>query len=483
MRNRNPLPGSKRRFATLFALLLGTAFLSQTLLRGEAQISQSMASATRPDEFDTADRRGGQIGGTMMGIGYKLEALRCPSGQVMAGVSVQGGDYLSYIQISCATPSCAGSSCMWASPRSGMSAGDPNSGDAHPAMLCRSNEIVSGIRGSVVIFASRPGFDYAREIEIECSPMTSAAIMGPSGHGFYPVASSGSGSWQRTSGYDAVSQATMKDSMTRAISCKSGGYGATAVSVGIANFLGQRSQLAVQAVSLYCPRIAPATPRSPSPELAESAGKKQKIAKIPTTPHGVGESAQAPAGLPQQQASLRQQGAAFSNPTDFRLMTPEDAMWADKDYAGTMGYFPASSTQRTNCHGFVGEMGVATTAQNLCGDEYLQKLPRLPAGTPHQLGDFAVIHLGVAKASSPWHSAIFIGCNLYLQRNGSSAIQVIGQSYLDNFTSSKQVDYVRPIGLGTFTAKLAALKAGINPGEAITAAAQATMSQIKGCFP
>jgi hypothetical protein len=427
----------------LLLSLVGGFFVAHPVVQMHAQISQPMNSRTGPDEFDTADNRGGQIGGRLMGFGYKLLAMRCVTGQVIVGASIRKGDVLDYLQITCATPSCANGSCTWSSPQPGMSAGNPAGGDAHPAMLCQPNEVLSGIRGRVLSFTvpvvnRRTGFDYASDIEIECSQMTSPAVSGPSGQRFYPVTQGGSGTWHHPEGGFAnaspgVAANAIQNYITPPISCRSRGYGASSVSAGIANFLGSPDYPVVQAVSLFCPRIAPTAP---------------------------------------------------SNTADFRLMTPQDPMWSNTNYAGTTGYFPGTSNALSNCHGFVGEMGINTPGANVCGNGFLLNVPQLPAGTPHQLGDVAVVYGRFAGKPYQYHSAIYIGCGYYLQRNGGSNIQVSNQSYIDNFTTSEQVFYVRPTGsLATYQAELATLKQTINPSDGTTAQYQQLITQIQGCFP
>jgi hypothetical protein len=429
--------------STLLLSLLCSLFFAHPIVQIHAQISQPMNSRTGPDEFDTADNRGGQIGGRLMGFGYKLLAMRCVTGQVIVGANIRKGDVLDYLQITCATPSCANGSCTWSSPQPGMSAGNPDGGDAYPAMLCQPNEVLSGIRGRVLSFTvpvvnRRTGFDYASDIEIECSQMTSPAVSGPSGQRFYPVTQGGSGTWHHPQGGFAnaspgVAANAIQNFITPPISCRGRGYGASSVSAGIANFLGSPDYPVVQAVSLFCPRIAPTPP---------------------------------------------------SNASDFRLMNPQDPMWTNGDYANTLGYFPGTSAFVATCHGFVGEMGLNTPGSNLCGNGFMQNLPKLPPGTPHQLGDVAVVYGRFAGAPFALHSAIYIGCNIYLQRNGQSNVQVNTQSSIDTFTTNEQVFYVRPSGgVDTFSAKLTAMKALINPSDGTTAQYQTILAQIKNCFP
>ena len=407
-----------------------------------------MASRTGPDEYDTADKPGGQVGGRLMGFGYKLLALRCVSGQVIVGANIRRGDALDYLQISCAAPSCANGSCTWSSAQQGMSGGSASTGDAHPAMMCQSNEMVTGIRGRVVSFTvpvagQRTGFDYASDLEIECSQMTQPAVAGSSGQRFYPVTQGGSGTWHHPEGGFAyaspgVAQNVVQNYITRPISCRRGGYGASAISIGIANFLGQSDHPVVQAVSLFCSRLAPQPPQ--------------------------------------------QQAASSSN--DFRVMAQGDPMWTNANYANTLGYFPGTDNAFSSCHGFVGEMQLQTPGNNLCGNGFWTNIPRLPNGTPHQLGDIAVVYGRVAGQPFSFHSAIYIGCGLYLQRNGPSNIQVTNQTYIDNFTSNEQVFYVRPTGsIATYQSELATLKPRLNPSEGPTPAYQQLITQIKNCFP
>jgi hypothetical protein len=477
--------GELKVLRIFFPLLISCLFSAQPLPQSHAQ---SMASATRSDEFDTADRQGGQIGGARMGIHYQLVTMRCGSKEVMVGANIRRRDALNYMQIACATPSCVNTSCTWLSPHWGMSAGSAAGGDAHPAMMCRSNEILSGIRGRVLVFAGRTSFDYAADIEIECSQMKSAPVMGSSGQQLYPISIPGStGSWHHSDGSFSSAppgpREVIESNITGPISCSPRGYGATAVSVGVSAFF--EGLPAVQAVSLYCPRIpATAHPQSP-PRVASTVKRKQGGGSATSQSSSLDfgstvETKPASASTASKQPSLFTASASVGA-NDFRLMTPEDSMWANQDYAGTLGYFAGKSNAPSSCHGFIGEMGVATPGADLCGNEFLRNLPHLPPGTAHQSGDVAIVPGRIAK--EPWHSAIFIGCALYLQRNGGSNIQVISQSYIDNFTSNEQVYYVRPIGLGTFKAKVAAIKATINPGEGTTAANQAAIAQIKGCFP
>ena len=117
-------------------------------------------------------------------------------------------------------------------------------------MLCARNEMLSGIRGRAVTFTV---FDYAADIEIECSPMTSPATV----EGFIatgqvnPAAISGSRSGSEVFPSDGSRGLKRSSSF---ISCASEyGYGATAVSVGESDFV-NRGQRVVQALSLYCPK-------------------------------------------------------------------------------------------------------------------------------------------------------------------------------------------------------------------------------------
>ena len=79
---------------------------------------------------------------------------------------------------------------------------------------------------------------------------------------------------------------------------------------------------------------------------------------------------------------------------------------------------------------------------NLCGnmvsqmgDEEIQK-PQIP-------GDVAQVYSG-GQVPVHLHSAIYLGCGFYLQRNGNSDIQVSQQKYIDNFAPKGRVRYVRP---------------------------------------
>jgi hypothetical protein len=227
---------------------------------GQARGLRRMESRTRPGEIDTA-AEGGQAGGKQIGRGYKLMELRCASGEVIAGARIRRGAVLDYLQIACARPRCDGRGCQWTSYSWAMSAGDSAGGEPHPPMICGRNEMISGFRARIVSFTV---FDYAADIEFECTPMASP----PTPEGFFPA---GQGStWHHPEGGFQVDFAPegarglrrAPNPVSPFISCRSRGFGATAVSVGEADFA-QRGQRIVQAVSLFCPgATSPASPAS-----------------------------------------------------------------------------------------------------------------------------------------------------------------------------------------------------------------------------
>jgi hypothetical protein len=222
---------------------------------GQARGLRRMESRTRPGEIDTA-AEGGQAGGKQIGRGYRLIDLRCAPGEVIAGARIRRGSVLDYLEIACARPSCDVYGCGWTSYWWGMSAGDPGGGEPRPPMICGQNEMISGFRARAVTFTV---FDYVADIEFECARMTAP----PTPQGFFaaaqadnrinpgapvPLAPDGARGIQRVPGSGGTS-----------ISCLSRGFGATAISVGEADFV-RRGQRIVQAVSLFCPEAAPAAP-------------------------------------------------------------------------------------------------------------------------------------------------------------------------------------------------------------------------------
>jgi hypothetical protein len=217
---------------------------------GQARGLRRMESRTRPGEIDTA-AEGGQAGGKQIGRGYRLIDLRCASGEVIAGARIRRGAVLDHLQIACARPRCDGRGCQWTSYSWGMSAGNSGGGEPHPPMICAGNEMISGFRARVVSFTV---FDYASDIEFECTPIATR----PTAEGFFPA---GQGStWHHPEGGFQVGFAPegarglrrTPDGVSPFISCRTRGFGATAVSVGEADFV-QRGQRIVQAVSLFCP--------------------------------------------------------------------------------------------------------------------------------------------------------------------------------------------------------------------------------------
>ena len=225
-----------------------------------ADIVRQYTSRPGPNEVDTSDR-GGQIGGIKLGRGYRLIDLRCAPGEAIVGLRTRRGSVLDYVQIDCARPVCDSRGCQWSSSYSGPSAGNSGGGNSQPPVQCARTEMLSGIRGRSVTFTV---FDYAADIEIECSPMTSP----PTAQGFIatgqekPATVSGSRSGSEVLPSDGSRGLKRGSSF---ISCASQyGFGATAVSVGESDFV-NRGQRVVQALSLYCPKA----PRDSTPSNSQ----------------------------------------------------------------------------------------------------------------------------------------------------------------------------------------------------------------------
>jgi hypothetical protein len=244
--------------AWLCLLLL---LLPAGLLHAQGRVIVPLTSTPGPNEFDTAGPHGvGQAGGTRprFGINYTLEDLRCPgAGSAIVGMQLRSGDVLDNVQIVCATPTCANGACQWTASTYGPSAGNPSGGDLQPVMMCNQNEMVSGFRGRVVTFTV---FDYAADIEIQCSTMTSAIPTGG-----FRVSSTG-GHWHQGQGNLNLSILPRRfrvAELTNRISCRPHG-GATAVATGVSDFVlpGRR---VVQAVSFYCPSSLPSAPAPSAP--------------------------------------------------------------------------------------------------------------------------------------------------------------------------------------------------------------------------
>lgn len=236
---------------SFFLLTVGDA-LAQGLF------SNPMVSPRQPNEIDTADT-GGQAGGQQLGVNYQLVNLRCQSGEAIVGLRIRRGDVLDFAQVGCAMPRCGSRGCTWSGmPNWEMWAGNPDGGDPHPDMICRPSQMVSGFRGRVVTFVpvGAAGFDYAADLEIKCSRM----IAPPTAAGFFPVSQVGA-VWHHPEGglgIGYIPPNVVSNVNTPMISCPNG-WGATAISVGTANFVLSR---VVQAVSMFCPNT-PAPPAGP----------------------------------------------------------------------------------------------------------------------------------------------------------------------------------------------------------------------------
>jgi hypothetical protein len=224
-----------------------------------ARAQPNLVSRHRPGEFDTADRNG-QAGGKQWGAGYGCRTLRCGNGEAIVGARIRRGDVLDFLQVACAAVVCTGNTCQWSQYYWGPWAGNSSGGDAHPPMVCDRDQIVSGFRGRVVTFSI---LDYAADIELQCSRISSASA--PSGP--FLVTSERS-SWHQSEGGLRINNLPPNfraTEITGPITCRPYG-GATAISTGVSNFvlLGQR---VVQAVSLYCPSTrSPATDQALFPK-------------------------------------------------------------------------------------------------------------------------------------------------------------------------------------------------------------------------
>jgi hypothetical protein len=230
-----------------------------------------MQSQPLPGEVDTADR-GGQIGGIQVGIDYALQTLRCPSGQAMVGMRTGVSDVLVFLEISCALPACSASQCSW-DGTSSIEAGSRGAGRLQKQMLCKNNEMISGIRGRVMTRSSpRLGynFDYAADLEIECARITSQGAM-------FGIDAT-SANWRHPTGELTMGPGGVVSDL---ISCRPNG-GATAVSLGISRHFERRGERVLQAVSLYCPvtrQSPPAVAALPKPYSDLSAASQQAARK------------------------------------------------------------------------------------------------------------------------------------------------------------------------------------------------------------
>ncbi|MBL8675080.1 MAG: hypothetical protein JNL07_09350 [Rhodospirillales bacterium] len=232
------------------ACLLAPALLAAAVtwsLPGAASAQrtvQTLQSRPGPGEVDTANRPGGQAGGRRLGVNYELSALRCPAGDAIVGVGIRRGNVLDRVQIACATPVCDANGCRWTASRPGAAAGG-GGGDAHPAMTCAQDEMVSGVRARVVRFTQ---FDYAADLAIECSRIT-----GRGARSFFRVARE-EGRWHHPEGGFGRTRlpANVVEEGLATIACRATG-GVSAISVAVADTFVLPRQRVVQALSLYCP--------------------------------------------------------------------------------------------------------------------------------------------------------------------------------------------------------------------------------------
>jgi len=254
----------------MLAPLLRAGAVALALLLPLASHAQPMQSRPGPGEVDTANRRGGQAGGSGSGVNYSLPTLRCARGEAIVGVRIRRGDVLDWIQIACGQPACANGECRWPQPAWGASAGNPRGGDPHPDMVCAATEMVSAIRARVVAFTR---FDYTADVEIECATIAGAA----DAQGFFPV--EGQGRWLHPEG--GLGRGTrpgniVRTSITPPITCRPNG-GVSALSLGVsANFV-DRGQRVVQAISLYCPAARQQAAQCPDRLVVANMAEQREV--------------------------------------------------------------------------------------------------------------------------------------------------------------------------------------------------------------
>lgn len=240
----------RSRMTFLAALLVCLPFTAVPEGTTAQVITTPLHSEPLQGEIDTADR-GDQIGGIQVGIDYALRTLRCPSGQVMVGMRTGVSDVLVFLEVTCAPPACTRIECSWTST-STIEAGSQSAGRLQSQMLCKNNEMISGIRGRVIT-RSNPrlgyNFDYAADLEIECARMNS-----PGALGMISGIDAASANWRHPTG--ELTMGGPGGVVSDLISCRPNG-GVTAVSLGISRHFERRGERVLQAVSLYCPVALP----------------------------------------------------------------------------------------------------------------------------------------------------------------------------------------------------------------------------------
>jgi hypothetical protein len=244
-------------------LLLTVLALLVVLLPATRAQPRLVPMESRPGqgELDTAAIWGHQIGGAQAGVDYALRTLRCQTGEAIVGMRIRRSNVLEFMQVLCAAPRCAAANCQWtAPPRPEASEGNPNGGMLQPEMQCDQHEMVASIKGRVHT-VSRPGvgyaFDYAADIEIECSRIT---LVSPNNM-FGVIAQAGN--WHAPQGSLTTAPGGQ---LTGIITCRPNG-GVTAISLGTARDIERLQQhvRVIQAVSLYCP----ATPQILDPNCPD----------------------------------------------------------------------------------------------------------------------------------------------------------------------------------------------------------------------
>ncbi len=259
------MPGSTglRRADTWRAAAVAFVLTVQVPADAGAQVVRDWLGANdlRPGEVTTAVRPGGQAGGQRLALGARAVTLRCAgANEAIVGVRIRRGHVLDYVQIACAVVACDANGCRWTNRYWGRSSGSEAGGDSHPPMTCRDNEMLSGLRARVRIFA---GFDFAADIAIDCS-----RIVGRDG-GFFRVSADPptqhhpEGGFGRTTTPPGVTEGPV----TPDINCRPNG-GATALATAEGDWPFRRGHRVAQVLALLCPGTRPAPDPNCPPQLA-----------------------------------------------------------------------------------------------------------------------------------------------------------------------------------------------------------------------
>jgi len=255
MRGAAPAPHSPL-LSTLRWLLV---VLSATLTHAYAQALPKGMLKARPQAWEAETL---QAGGHGQGRYLFVGTLRCKNaGEGIVGARLLRSQVVDLLQIGCARAECTDDNdCEWKQLDRGAYAGKPSDKSGSSIAVCPRDSMISGYRARLKMAGS---LDYLADLQFECALVIAPAIGAEQGapDGGVPV-SDNKRSWLPFPASDSAAGAS-PDSAPWPIEARCAQRAATGVSVAVGVFT-PTGQPAIQALSLFCTKVAPPVGSLPS---------------------------------------------------------------------------------------------------------------------------------------------------------------------------------------------------------------------------